>query len=493
MKLTKVTKNCRKLRQSMWWPDCLKGTPVPGILSLVGGFLLHLTLGTLYCFGNMNTYMTSYLRKHVPSQAHIQYSDAIWIPTLATFGQGLFMTLAGHLEERIGVKMTILLGSTFMTSGVFLTYFTIQHSIALTTLTYGFMFGFGTALAYAPPMGVAMRWFPRKKGLVNGIIVGGFGMGAFIFNQVQTVYLNPWNHELDKDGYFSNDEVLERVPSVFLLLGTIYGMMQLVAVLLITSPNEDDLASNIPLVTHAVDDEEVLYQSTGNINEAGVSSPSINNINLNPPESENLKPSQIVKTKEFWILWGTFVLNTQAIGYINSMYKAFGQTFINDDHFLAVTGAFAAVFNCVGRVFWGHFCDVFGYKLCMLIVTGAISLLYSTLYFTEFGQKATFAIWIWAIFFAFCGTFVLLPTASAMCFGSKYHSKNYGLVMTGSAAAAPIIAILTQVLSPRVGFLGMFIIIAIFSAISGGITLFFPSCPSPKNILERLNRSPTNI
>jgi hypothetical protein len=72
-----------------------------------------------------------------------------------------------------------------MSSGVFLTYFSIQQSLGLTTLTYGFMFGFGTALAYAPPMGVAMRWFPRQKGLVNGIIVGGFGLGAFIFNQAR--------------------------------------------------------------------------------------------------------------------------------------------------------------------------------------------------------------------------------------------------------------------------------------------------------------------
>ena len=47
------------------------------------------------------------------------------------------------------------------------------------------MFGLGTALAYAPPMGVAMRWFPKQKGLVNGVIVGGFGAGAFIFNQVR--------------------------------------------------------------------------------------------------------------------------------------------------------------------------------------------------------------------------------------------------------------------------------------------------------------------
>ena len=59
-----------------------------------------------------------------------------------------------------------------------------RYSTFLTTITYGFMFGLGTALAYPPPLSMAMRWFPRQKGLVNGVIVGGFGLGAFVFNQV---------------------------------------------------------------------------------------------------------------------------------------------------------------------------------------------------------------------------------------------------------------------------------------------------------------------
>ena len=101
-----------------------------------------------------------------------------------------------------------------------------------------------------------------------------------------------------------------------------------------------------------------------------------------------------------------------------------------------MVGALAAIFNCIGRVFWGHFCDV----------SSAICFLYSTLYLTEFGQKATFAVWIWAIF-SFCGNFVLLPTASALCFGTKYHSKNYGLVMTGQAIGGLVSALLTQVQS----------------------------------------------
>ena len=363
-----------------------------------------------------------------------------------------------------------------MSSGVFLTYFTIQYSMALTTLTYGFMFGVGIALAYAPPMGVAMRWYPRKKGLVNGIIGGGFGMGAFIFNTVQTSYLNPLNLSPEDHGYFSvgQNEILQRVPSVFLLLGSIYTAIQLVAVILISSPTEDEVAGNIPLVSQAQTEEpeeDVLYQSG-----SAASSPV-------PPDLQteveiNMRPGDIVRTREFWTLWFTFVLNTQAVGYINTMYKAFGQTFIKDDHFLAVVGAFAAIFNSGGRVLWGHLCDVFGYKSCMLMVTSLISLLFSTLYFTEFGQKATFAIWVWAIFFSFCGNFVLLPTATALCFGTRHSSKNYGLVMTGSAAAAPLIAVLTQYLNPVIGFLGMFIIIAVFSAVAAIITFQFPSCPS---------------
>jgi hypothetical protein len=36
---------------------------------------------------------------------------------------------------------------------------------------------------------------------------------------------------------------------------------------------------------------------------------------------DNLKPGQIIKTREFWVLWMTFFLNTLPIGYINSMYK----------------------------------------------------------------------------------------------------------------------------------------------------------------------------
>jgi predicted MFS family arabinose efflux permease len=61
--------------------------------------------------------------------------------------------------------------------------------------------------------------------------------------------------------------------------------------------------------------------------------------------------------------------------------------------------------------------------------------------------------------------------------------------MTGQAAAAPVLALLTEFLNPRLGWFGMFAIIATFSLVSALMNLkFFPKNPTPKSILARLER-----
>ena len=44
--------------------------------------------------------------------------------------QGGFMAVCGHLEQRLGVRRTVTLGCVLMTTGVLLTYITIQVTIA---------------------------------------------------------------------------------------------------------------------------------------------------------------------------------------------------------------------------------------------------------------------------------------------------------------------------------------------------------------------------
>ena len=39
----------------------------------------------------------------------------------------------------------------------------------------------------------AMGWFPEHKGFAVGFVVGGFGLGALVFNYITTAILNPNN------------------------------------------------------------------------------------------------------------------------------------------------------------------------------------------------------------------------------------------------------------------------------------------------------------
>ena len=54
-----------------------------------------------------------------------------------------------------------------------------------------------------------------------GVVVGGFGGGAFIFKQIKTAILIPDNiaHEGE---YFTNPELLAKVPTLMLILAGIY-------------------------------------------------------------------------------------------------------------------------------------------------------------------------------------------------------------------------------------------------------------------------------
>ena len=47
--------------------------------TLAGGFIIHLTLGTYFTFGNLSPYLTSYLREITGSS--VRYSTSNWILT----------------------------------------------------------------------------------------------------------------------------------------------------------------------------------------------------------------------------------------------------------------------------------------------------------------------------------------------------------------------------------------------------------------------------
>ena len=52
-------------------------------------------------------------------------------------------------------------------------------------MAFGLVVGIGNGFGYSVPMPVASKWFPDKRGLVVGLMVGGYGAGSAIFGPVQ--------------------------------------------------------------------------------------------------------------------------------------------------------------------------------------------------------------------------------------------------------------------------------------------------------------------
>ncbi|XP_070558335.1 apicoplast pyruvate carrier 1-like isoform X2 [Ptychodera flava] len=409
-----------------------------GMVAVVGGILIHLTLGTT--FGNLSPYLVSYIRER-SKPSDLTYEMATWIFATANIMQGSSMYFGGLLGKKLGARVTVLIGSSIQSAGVLLTYFSLRHSFYLVIITYGVMYGLGVALAYGAAITCGLRWFPKHKGVITGLIVAGYGGGAFIFNQVQTAYINPENlspTERLSGKYFDQKEILDRTPTCFLLLGGCYIVLQLIGTLFVVDPPEN----------------EILSQQSENQSGRLFPLPDEKREEMDSRCSgSNLKSSAVVRTRAFWTMWFTFVLNKETEIFVTSLYKVFGQNFIRDDRFLSLD---AMLGLCT-----------FSFAFLVTFIA------------TEEAGKAMFAIWVCAIFFALSGNFALFPMATARSFGEENAGPNYGLLYTAVVVSSVSGTLFISTLSERIGWIGLFYFCAGCS-LAGGIIIFTFNMKTPK-------------
>merc|ERR1712061_93635 len=119
------------------------------------------------------------------------------------------MPLSGFLITAIGEKASMIAGSIIFSAGCALTNITINKELWMVAATYGFISAFGQNIALIPTLTTAMKWFPNRKGTAMGIVVGGFGGGALVFNQIQTALVNFENYKIETSGpnkdYFTEE------------------------------------------------------------------------------------------------------------------------------------------------------------------------------------------------------------------------------------------------------------------------------------------------
>merc|ERR1719351_413922 len=392
----------------------------------------------------------------------LTYADFIVVQSVWGMTQGVFMPLSGYISRLTGNRIAMLLGCMIFSSGAALTYWTLDMGVPWVAVTYGFVSALGQGIALIPTMTIGMRWFPNNKGMAMGIVVGGFGGGAFIFNQIQTAILNPEN--LAPEGeYFTDEQLLQRVPKLMLILGGMYLSIQIIACCLVTEPQTDpELLPKSEMETlEAEKNDKILMDQVHDEGEVF------------------LTPTEALRKKEFYLLWLTrfsVVLITQSV---SGFYKAFGQSFINDDHFLSFVGAVSSVFNCSGRLFYGVLMDKTSYRSSMMLETVFLTILTSTLPLTAILGKAFFPLWIWLIYFTFPGTYATQPAVTTQTFGHKYGGTIYGFLFTSDIVNNLLVGALSRTVLAAGGWTGFFLYLASFGLLAFLITCFFPANPEP--------------
>ena len=447
-----------------------------------------------------------------------------------------------------------------MSSGVVLTYFAIKVSFWLVLLTYGIMFGVGMGVAYTAPLAAAMKWMPRWKGAASGFVVSGFGLGALAFSPVQTLYVNPQNipsdpHPFDKDQkFFTDPDLLGRIPNMFLILGLSFAVMQLIASILITNPppgyldgepsmaKKEEITHSAGAKIHEVDDIQVLRCCERNNSilmvvekDARISSSKVTNIShtegtsRGPSRSQSpqqitkdnvhysaadakvsiddsekqqllekeqrteeksyeieqessmeyrlvivsLTPLQIIRRYNFYILWIMFLCIGTSVMFTSSNYKFFGNSFIDDDHFLATVASISSVFNCLGRICWGLFADRTSYRLTIIILSAIMTIFTITFYWCVMAGEAMFFIWVCVIFFCIGGNYSVFPMAVGKIYGLRHVAANYGLLYTALIIAGVLGATVSSTLIAHVGYDGLLYIVGGFSFAGFLMTLIY--------------------
>jgi len=150
-------------------------------LVVIGAILIQLALGTIYSWGTLTIFLSPYLGEARELTVYI-------------FGIGLLsfaitMIFAGKLQQKYGPKKIAILGGIMIGIGLISSAFMTTFIGLL--ITYGVIFGAGIGFGYVCPIASAGKWFPDKKGFINGIAVAGFGAGAFVFNYVIKALANP--------------------------------------------------------------------------------------------------------------------------------------------------------------------------------------------------------------------------------------------------------------------------------------------------------------
>ncbi|MBO1403912.1 oxalate:formate antiporter [Vibrio cholerae] len=355
---------------------------------LLAGFCINLCLGILYAWSVFN--------KALVTDFGWSAADASSPYAIATIAFSVCLLVAGILQDRMGPRNILILGTTLTGLGMIASGF--ASSVLMLNLTFGVMTGAGIGFGYACLSPSAMKWFhPSKKGMVNGLIAAGFGLAA--------IYLAPLTSALITH---------LGIQTSFMILGA--GVLAIAVPLACTINNPP--AGYVPAEPKLKAGQEAKVAA----------------------KVADLSWKAMLKTPQFYALWLMYALAASVglmiIGNITNIASV--QANLPNAVYLA---SILAIFNSGGRVAAGILSDKIGGVRTLLLaflLQGGNMVLFAT-----FDSEFTLIIGTAIAAVGYGTLLAVFPSITAEFYGLKNYGTNYGVLYTswgiGGAIGAAVV------------------------------------------------------
>jgi len=307
-------------------------------------------------------------------------SQMQFIFNTATFVFCTMIIIAGRLHDRFGPRIlaaacaviTLLSwGLAWMSGG---NYFLLWFSVGVLAST-------GSAVGYVCPIATAIKWFPKRRGLVSGLTAAGFAGGPILLSQVSELLMG---HKLQW-----------QTLSVFGLIAVTYTPAIFITGMSLGLPQ-------------------------GQPGRA---------------ELDGFNRRALVRDKRFWTLFVGMFTGTLpylvVMGNAKPLAKDFG---LGEAAALAIT--VIAIGNACGRIFWGYFIDKLGPRKSMIgaqwvvIVSSALMIL--------LGSRHPWFFFASGFGIAFCygSNFAIYPATVTRLYGAHVLGSVYPFIMAAQAISS---------------------------------------------------------
>ena len=361
---------------------------------LVAGVLFNLSVGMLYTWSIIRGRMMEPIEDGgwawTSSEAGLPFTFAIMF-----FALGVLV--GGRIQDRIGPRWVVTFGGFLTGLGMIISGL-MGNSPTGVLVGFGIVTGAGIGFGYGCVTPPALKWFhPSKKGMVSGLIVGGFGFGAVYFGPITSALIYNFG-----------------IEQAFIFMGIGVMVISMSVAQFVRNPP----AGYVP----AAPAKEVKARASSF------------------PDSTW---RQMMKTPRFYMMFIMFMA-TSSVGLMiigNVTRIATIQMGITYAGTLAFLVSFMAIMNMLGRIIGGFMSDKIG-RINMLFVIFGLQIA-NILGFLVYNNFPTLIIGIIGIGFCFGALLSVFPALTAEQYGLKNYGANYGIMYLAwglSGVVAPVLA-----------------------------------------------------